>query len=95
MSFSQELNSSFIAFASVELKSTTTSQSRKWRALVWKHCRDPTKEKNQAYLYCTYYTDLTKSPYSTSVSENIKKHLKGYHKITVKKALLQGQSFKV
>jgi hypothetical protein len=91
MSSSQELDSSFIASASVELESTTTSQSRKWRALVWKHCRDPTEEENQAYLYCTYCTDSTKSPYGTSVSENMKKHLKGHHKITVEKALSKNQ----
>jgi hypothetical protein len=62
MSSSHELDSSFIASAaSVELESTTTSQSRKWRAAVWKHCREPTEKENQANLYCTYYTDSTRS----------------------------------
>jgi len=91
MSSSHELDSSFIASASVELESSTTSQSRKWRAAVWNHCREPTEEENQAYLYCTYCTDSTKSPYGTSISENMKKHIKVTHKIAIEKTLSKNQ----
>jgi penicillin V acylase-like amidase (Ntn superfamily) len=92
MSSSHELDSSFIASAaSVELESTITSQSRKWRAAVWKHCREPTEKENQANLYCTYCTDSTRSPYGTSLSENMKKHIKVTHKIAIERTLSKNQ----
>jgi hypothetical protein len=90
MSSSHKLDSSFIASALVELESSTASQSRKWKAAVWKHYRKPTEEENQAYLYCSYYTDLTRSPYSTSISENIKKHIKSIYKLTIGSILSKG-----
>jgi hypothetical protein len=91
MSSSHELDSSFIASTSVELELSTTSQSRKWKAAVWKHCREPTEEENQAYLYCSYCTNSTRSPYGTSISENMKKHIKSIHKLTIGSTLSKNQ----
>jgi hypothetical protein len=87
MSSSHELDSSFIASALVELESSTNSQGRKWRAAVWNYYREPTEEENQAYLYYTYYTNSIKSLYGTSISENMKKYIKGTYKIAIEKTL--------
>jgi hypothetical protein len=87
MSSLYELDSSFRASTSVE--STTTGT--KWRSAAWKYYREPTKKENQTHLYCTHYTNSTKSPYYTSIAENIKKHLKGHHQIIIKKVLSKNQ----
>jgi hypothetical protein len=92
MSSLLELDASSIVSTSVELVSTAQTHNTKWRSPAWKFCRRPTKEENQAYLYCTYCTNSTISPpYGTSVAENIKKHLKGRHQIIVKKPLSKNQ----
>ena len=87
MSSLYKLDSSFIASASVGLESSITSQSRKWKAAVWKHYRKPTEEENQAYLYYSYYTNSTRLLYSTSISENIKKYIKSIYKLTIRSIL--------
>jgi hypothetical protein len=91
MSSLLEPDLSFAASASAESTTTTQSHNTKWRSPAWKYCRRPTKEENQAYLYCTYCTDPTKPPYGTAVAENMKKHLKGHHQIIVEKALSKNQ----
>ena len=90
MSSLSELDSSFLASASAELISTSQNHI-KWRSPAWEYCRSPTKEENQAYLYYAHYTDSEKSPYSTSITQNIKKHLKGYYQIIIKKVLSKNQ----
>jgi hypothetical protein len=86
MSSPSELDSSFLASALAE--SISTSQNRtKWRSPAWEYCRSPTKEENQAYLYCAHCTDLEKSPYGTSIAQNMKKHLKGHYQIIIEKVL--------
>jgi hypothetical protein len=90
MSSPSELDSSFLASASAE--SISTSQNRtKWRSPAWEYCRSPTEEENQAYLYCAHCTDSEKSPYGTSIAQNMKKHLKGHHQIIVEKVLSKNQ----
>ena len=85
-----KLDLSFTASASVE--STMTTQSTKWRSNVWAHCRHLTTDENQDLLYCSHcLVSSTPPPYGTSVSQNIKKHLKGRHKITVERALSKNQ----
>jgi hypothetical protein len=91
MSSSYELDSSFIASALVKLESSITSQSQKWRAAIWNYYCKPIEEENQAYLYYTYYTNLIKSLYNTSILENIKKYIKVTYKITIKKTLSKNQ----
>src|SRR6266498_5266188 len=50
MSSLLKLDSSFTASASV----ATLSLGTKWRSNVWAHCRQPTTDKNQDLLYCSY-----------------------------------------
>jgi hypothetical protein len=92
MSSLLELDSSFAASASAESSTTTQSQSTKWRSNVWEHCRRPTKDENTAFLYCSHcLLDSGKSPYSTAIAQNMKKHLKTHHQIIVEKALSKNQ----
>lgn len=92
MSSLLEPDASSIISASAESVSTSQTHSTKWRSASWKFCRRPTKEENQAYLYCAYCPDSTITPlYGTSVAENIKKHLKGYHQIIIEKPLSKNQ----
>jgi len=91
MSSLLEPDSSFAASASAESATTTQSHCTKWRSPAWKHYRCPTKEENQAYLYCTHCTDPTKLSYGTAIAENMKKHLKGHHQIIIEKALSKNQ----
>ena len=71
---------------------TTQSLGTKWRSNVWAHCRQLTTDENQDHLYCSYcLVGLTPPPYGTSVSQNIKKHLKGRHEITIERALSKNQ----
>src|SRR2546430_14474721 len=88
MSSLLELDLSFTASALV----ATLSLGTKWRSNVWAHCRQLTIDENQDLLYCSHcLVGSTPPPYSTSVSQNMKKHLKGRHKITVERALSKNQ----
>jgi len=74
MSSSHKLDSSSLASALVDLE-LEAPYSRKLRAPVWKHIRDPTKEENQAHFYYIHYNKETRKPYYTTLSENMKKHI--------------------
>jgi hypothetical protein len=91
MSSSHELDSSSLASALVDLE-IEPSHSRKLKAPVWKHTRDPTKEENQAHFYCIHCNKETRTPYNTSISENIKKHIQGFHKIPIEMAISKNQA---
>ena len=90
MSSLLEPDSSFTQSALAESTTTAQSRSKKWRAPVWAECRRPTQDENQGLLYCKHCT-LDSPPYGTSVSQNMTKHLKSNHKITVEKALSKNQ----
>jgi predicted GNAT family acetyltransferase len=91
MSSSHELDSSSLASALVDLE-LEAPHSRKLRAPVWKYTRDPTKEENQAYFYYIHCNEETRKPYHTSLSENMKKHIQGVHKILVEMAISKNQA---
>ena len=92
MSSLLEPDSSFAASASVESTTTTQSLSTRWRSNVWAHCRRPTTNENQDFLYCSHcLVDSMPPPYGTAVSQNMKKHLKGRYRITIEKALSKNQ----
>jgi hypothetical protein len=78
MSSLSELDSSFLASASAELISTSQNRT-KWRSPTWEYYYSSIKEENQAYLYYAHYTDSEKLLYGTSITQNIKKHLKGHY----------------
>ena len=90
MSSLSELDSSFLASALAELISTSQNHT-KWRSPAWEYYHSPTKEENQAYLYCAYYTNSEKSPYGTSITQNMKKYLKGHYQIIIEKVLSKNQ----
>jgi len=88
MSSLLKLDLSFTASALV----ATLSLGTKWRSNVWAHCRHLTTDENQDLLYCSHCpVGSTPPPYGTSVSQNMKKHLKGCHEITVERALSKNQ----
>jgi hypothetical protein len=91
MSSLHELDSSSLASALVDLE-LEAPYSRKLRAPVWKHTRDPTEEENQAHFYCIHCNKETRKPYHTALSENMKKHIQGYHKIPVEMAISKNQA---
>ena len=91
MSSSHELDSSSLASALVDLE-IEPSHSRKLKALVWKHTRDPTEKENQAHFYYIHCNKETRTPYNTSISENMKKHIQGFHKIPVEIAISKNQA---
>jgi hypothetical protein len=91
MSSSHELDSSSLASTLVDLE-LEASYSRKLRAPVWKHIRNPTKEENQAHFYCIHYNKETRKPYHTSLLENIKKHIQGFYKIPIEMAISKNQA---
>jgi hypothetical protein len=74
MSSSHELDSSSLASAFIDLELEAPS-SRKLRAPVWKHIRNPTEKENQAHFYYIHYNKETRKPYYTSLLENIKKYI--------------------
>jgi hypothetical protein len=92
MSFILEPDSSIAPSALDESTTTTQSYSKKWKSPVWAYCRRPTKDENQDFLYCSHcLPDSAELLYSTTVSQNMKKHLKRWHEITVEKALSKNQ----
>ena len=92
MSSLLELDSSFTRSAIGELTTTTQTHEKKWKSPTWRYYYRPAKDENQEFLYCAQYPlDLALSPYSTKVSENIKKHLLRYHEIIVEKPLNKNQ----
>jgi hypothetical protein len=91
MSSSYKLDSSSLASALVDLE-IEPSHSRKLKAPVWKHIRNPTKEENQAHFYYIYYNKETRTLYNTSISENIKKYIQGFYKIPVEMAISKNQA---
>ena len=93
MSSLLELDSSFTQSTTGESATTTQSYSKKKRSPVWVYCRDLTKDEDQELLYCSRCTiDYPEeSPYSSKISENMKKHLFSRHGINVPKAISKGQ----
>ena len=79
MSFTLKLDLSFAPLALAKL--TTTSQSHnKKRSPIWAYCRNPTKNKNQDLLYCSYcLLDLTPLLYNTNLLKNIRTHLRRHY----------------
>ena len=92
MSSLLELDSSFAPLTLEQSITTVQSHDKKWRSPVWAHCCCPTKDENQAFLYCSHCLPDSEDPlYREDVALNIKKHLKRWHNIIVLKALSKNQ----
>jgi hypothetical protein len=50
---------------------------------VWAHCRTAHQNEDPTQKYCNHCTDLKVTPYGSSISSNMRKHLEIHHKITV------------
>lgn len=92
MSSLPELDSSFTQSTTAESTTTTQRHSKKWRSPVWVHCRRPTEDEDQDFLYCPHCPlNSEEPPYGTDISENMKKHLVGQHQIIIAKKISKHQ----
>ena len=77
-----ETGSSIFALSTTQI--STQSQFKPPRgpapSIVWDHCRAANNSENPAVKYCKYCTDPA---YSSSISSNMKKHLKSKHGIVL------------
>ena len=77
---------------STSLQSTSKQSRTQASSAVWAHCHaaidgEDLDPKLKYYTYCT-----TSPVYSTNISTNMRKHLKGQHKIDVEVSVGQIQS---
>ena len=98
MSSLLEPDSSFTPSTAAESNTNTLSHDkRKWRSPVWQYCRRPILDEDQTHLYCTRclsdptHEDYKEGPFHGNHIENMKKHLKRHHGITIEKALSKNQ----
>ena len=98
MSSLPDLDSSFARSATVDLTTSTLSHDkRKWRSPIWQYCRRLILNEDQTHLYYTHclsdptHEDYREGPFHGNHVENMKKHLKRRHGITIKKALSKNQ----
>ena len=85
-----EADSSFTP--STLLQSTSKQLRSQVSSAVWAHCRTARDDEdpNPKLKYCTYCTTLP--IYCTNISANMRKHLKGQHKIDVEIAVSRVQA---
>jgi hypothetical protein len=98
MSSLLEPDSSFTQSTTAESTTSTLSHDkRKWWSPVWQYCRRPMLNEDQTHLYCTHclsnptHEDYKEGPFHGNHAENMKKHLKRHHGITIEKALSKNQ----
>ena len=49
---------------------------------VWAHCRSARENEDSTRKYCNHCTDPEVTPYGSSISSDMRKHLEIYHKIS-------------
>ena len=89
-----EANSSLIAPSTTQESFQSASKQSKGQisSIVWAECRTARDNENPdpKLRYCKHCTNDT--PYSTSISSNMRKHLKSKHKIDIEVALSRIQA---
>jgi hypothetical protein len=79
-----DASSSFLAPSTTQVSSRSGSkQIRGIASVVWDHCRIAHENEDLSQKYCNYCTDPNVPPYGSTVSSNMRKHLKAKHAIIV------------